>query len=334
MKNSNILKKLSYYLNYPLIKPVKVCFLISAKCQFNCVMCNQKKFSETMNYNRIKTYIDQIKQWGIEEISFSGGEPLLKKKNLLSLVKYASSKGLKTTVVTNCFIKDKNLFKELYESGLNVLTISLDGSKANTHDKIREKGSFKNIFEIIDYLKSISKRGDFAINTVTTIMKHNYRELEKLYWLARQHKVDNVLYQVVMEKKGSSKHKLKIEDIPLLESIIKRLIEVKEQKGHIGNSTTFLKAIPKYFRGELAEKVKCFAGYNELCFNPDGSIATCKYAIYPDNILCYDKVNSKISGQADWEHVKKAWTSKNYNKVRRMMKKCDEPCLILCWSEK
>lgn len=85
-----------------------------------------------MELEEAMNYIDQA--WEIptvEWISFTGGEPFLLPKMLLSLVEYASQKGFLTECVTNCFWaeteeKAEKQLRELVDAGLYVLNISVD----------------------------------------------------------------------------------------------------------------------------------------------------------------------------------------------------------------
>lgn len=77
-------------------------------------------------------YIDQAAELpSVEWISFTGGEPFLLPDTLLSLVEYASGKGLETEVVTNCFWAESreraiHELRRLVEVGLDVVNISAD----------------------------------------------------------------------------------------------------------------------------------------------------------------------------------------------------------------
>lgn len=311
------LKELSYYLSYPFVKPNKLEILITDKCNQKCIMCNKKKFDKELNSEEFVSYINQAANWGIKHLNISGGEPLLRKNDVLELIKEAKKRGLFVTLVTNGSLLDKKTCKDLFESGLDVVTISLDGLE-KTHDKIRGKSSFKKIITGLCNIQELRQKNRFVSNVVTVVMKHNYKELIGVYKLASKYGVENVMYQNVLDETEEKKHWLKQEDIKLLKKITNQLIELKKQKGHIGNSENFLKSIPDYFIGNLKNK-KCYAGYDEMIINPDGSLTTCMGIILKNTSL---------------RNIRKLWVSKDYNRIRKKMKRCKKPCMVLCWSDK
>ena len=95
--------RLSYTLNYPLIKPWRVNFDITHRCPFKCIMCNiwkeKTEPKKELNLEELKNLIDQIDEWGIYHISFAGGETLVRAKDVLELIKYASQKNMRTDLI-------------------------------------------------------------------------------------------------------------------------------------------------------------------------------------------------------------------------------------------
>ena len=92
------LKTLSYYLNYPLIKPERVNIATTFSCPLDCEMCS---IPETDNSDRDeltvsewKKIIKQIKEWGIGHVSFSGGETMMEKEKTIELLEFSKQIGL------------------------------------------------------------------------------------------------------------------------------------------------------------------------------------------------------------------------------------------------
>ena len=65
-----------------------------------------------------------------------GGEPLCR-EDLLDVVKYASSKGIRATIGSNGTLIDKVMAGRMREAGVMSVAISLDGADAQTHDSFR-----------------------------------------------------------------------------------------------------------------------------------------------------------------------------------------------------
>lgn len=116
-------------------EPFRVGLLLTNKCNIKCDHCwldSGPKRNEEMKYDEAERYIDQIDEINsIKWISFTGGEPLLRYKELLKLVKYASYKNFYTECVTNCYwasspSKSMEILEPLADLGLNVINISSD----------------------------------------------------------------------------------------------------------------------------------------------------------------------------------------------------------------
>ncbi|MBS7619214.1 radical SAM protein [Candidatus Bathyarchaeota archaeon] len=104
------------------------CNIACRHCWFNC----SPEKTSNMKLDEAYSCIDQaIEIPTVEWISFTGGEPFLLYGMMKTLIEYASSKGLKTECVTNCFWAEseegaENILKRLVKSGLDVINISVD----------------------------------------------------------------------------------------------------------------------------------------------------------------------------------------------------------------
>lgn len=108
-------------------------FFYTHKCNVACAhcvySCNSKR-KEKMNPKTVARQLKEAKEAGIKKVGFSGGEPLLYKKELLGLIRKAKELGLRTSTISNGFwATDKNktvqMINELKKSGLDELKISV-----------------------------------------------------------------------------------------------------------------------------------------------------------------------------------------------------------------
>ncbi len=114
-------------------KPKSLILLTTARCNSNCRHCclGTYKDEEEMDTCAFHDLVDQMYNIGIDSISIAGGEPLLRYKDTLSVLRYGSNKGTKSKVVTNGFWgSDKKtaeeIARELKEANLNVIEFSID----------------------------------------------------------------------------------------------------------------------------------------------------------------------------------------------------------------
>ena len=82
-------------------KPHHVQWMITRKCNYRCRGCNiwQEQEQNELSTEEIKRGLDIIKNLGIVEIVFSGGDPLLR-DDAEEIIKYAS-RSFVTTVYDN-----------------------------------------------------------------------------------------------------------------------------------------------------------------------------------------------------------------------------------------
>jgi heme b synthase len=110
--------------------------------------------------------MDEIVSFSKPVIILTGGEPLLR-TDIFDLVKHGSSKGLRMVMATNGTLFTEEIAQKLKTSGIQRISISLDGPDAETHDAFRKvKGSFEGSLKGIEMVK---KGGlEFQINTTIT----------------------------------------------------------------------------------------------------------------------------------------------------------------------
>jgi len=78
---------------------------ISNKCNLSCNYCYNEKQSKELTTEQWKQIIDSLVAYGVFQITFGGGEPLLYRE-WPNLVKYAVQKGLNVGMTTNGLLLD------------------------------------------------------------------------------------------------------------------------------------------------------------------------------------------------------------------------------------
>jgi len=128
------------------------------------IKCAFKKIAEDFNAKSIM-------------ISVTGGEPLLR-KDLFEVMEFAHDLGFKWGMVSNGYLIDENIVQKMKKSGMESITISIDGLDS-THDDFRGcNGAYKKAFGAVKLLAG----GGFLreLNITTVIHKKNIHQLEKM----------------------------------------------------------------------------------------------------------------------------------------------------------
>ena len=125
-------------------KPVVV-WNTSRRCNLKCLHCYTDSencdYPDELTTAEGRALIDDLAQFGIPALLFSGGEPLLR-PDLFDLVQYAVSRGVRPVLSTNGVLITAETAKRLKEIGFIYVGISLDGI-GKTHDHFRQtEGAF------------------------------------------------------------------------------------------------------------------------------------------------------------------------------------------------
>jgi uncharacterized protein len=160
--DANEIEVLEYLYNasYFVTDKITVALVPSLKCNFKCPYCFEAR--EKAASNETDDYFDILKKFADKNflnkkkvhISLFGGEPLLKKKEILSYLRYLSAQSkkygykLSTNIVTNGFLLDKKTAEELFKYNCSAIQITLDGGK-ESHDKLRILHNNGKTFDII-----------------------------------------------------------------------------------------------------------------------------------------------------------------------------------------
>jgi radical SAM protein with 4Fe4S-binding SPASM domain len=158
---------------------------ITDRCNLSCTHCYSKSGPGRSNEGELTTpealrVIDDLADMGVPLILFTGGEPLLR-EDIWELARYAGNRGLKTALSTNGTLITSDIARRIRDSGIEYAGISLDGARAETHDRFRNSpGAFKKTLAAFAACREAGLRCGVRV-TLTT---ENCQELEALVDLA------------------------------------------------------------------------------------------------------------------------------------------------------
>jgi radical SAM protein with 4Fe4S-binding SPASM domain len=164
--------------------PFMVSYSITRKCNLNCKHCYSESTDQAspdeLSTEESFRLMDELSRWGIGLLIIDGGEPLCH-ENLLDVVKYATSKGIRTTIGSNATLIDKAMAEKLLEAGVMAVAISVDGADARTHDSFRGiDGAFEQTMKGIEACRDAGL--PFQLNMV--IRKDTLPQLDEMLRLA------------------------------------------------------------------------------------------------------------------------------------------------------
>lgn len=126
------------------IEPANYCNLHCAQCPTGLGMITKK--ASLLSLENLRKSIDALSPELIYLNLYFQGEPTLNKE-LPEMVRYATEKGVMTSVSTNGHFLSPDVCKSLKEAKLDKLIVSLDGADEESYNKYRQGGDFNKVIE-------------------------------------------------------------------------------------------------------------------------------------------------------------------------------------------
>lgn len=183
-------------------KPVVV-WNTTRRCNLKCVHCYSRSedidYGGELSFDEGKALIDDLAQFGSPVLLFSGGEPLIR-RDILDLIRYAVSQGMRAVVSTNGTLITRGMAEKLKEIGLSYVGISLDGLE-ETHDSFRGvSGTFGRVMAAIANCQEFGLK----VGLRFTINKRNYTDIPGIFDLVEERNIPRIcFYHLVYAGRGT-----------------------------------------------------------------------------------------------------------------------------------
>jgi len=173
------------------------------ECNNSCSFCinSYKRDLKSKSTIEIMQEMAVARKQGNTYLELIGGEPTIR-PDILDILSFGRKLKFKNIVMaTNGRLFSYIDFsKKIVEAGLTDLIFSIHGDTAGLHDSLtRAKGSFEQLMKGIGNIRSAGLRN---IGSNTTIVKQNYRRLEKIGRLIRSLGINNSEFIFVDPEKG------------------------------------------------------------------------------------------------------------------------------------
>ncbi|MBI5605969.1 MAG: heme b synthase [Deltaproteobacteria bacterium] len=157
-----------------------VAWEVTRQCNLSCLHCRASAemgtYPDELTTAEGLLLLNQIREVGQPVVILTGGEPLLR-PDIFELARHGHSLGLRMVMAVNATLLDLKNARKLKESGIQRISISMDGATAESHDFFRQvKGAYDGILKGIEAAKSVGL--EFQINT--TVTRHNLQDLARI----------------------------------------------------------------------------------------------------------------------------------------------------------
>lgn len=309
-------RSLKWHLNYFFTKnplPLACGLYITSKCNFKCTFCNiwRKPTTAILTFTKAKNIIDNLSSLGCFYFSITGGEPFLV-DYLFDLLRYARNSKIKYIhLVTNGYLLDASKAVELERTGLNEISISIDGN-GPFHDEHRGvPGAYNRAIRAIDNLKKYAPNIKVVLNALfipeapfeclhVIGLAHRFDVYVKVQPL-NQHPIFNINNYTCLSQKNISSVQ------------IKKVIRKLRSDDRVINSHIFLDNIYNFlFKKEdlIFRQTPCLFGFHHLEILEDGSIFPCLEGLNWENGINF---NGKL---------KELLHAQKYKQLLEKLKRC------------
>lgn len=167
-------------------EPKWIAWEITRRCNLKCVHCRSSSELEAKEHpdftlDEGKKILDDIASYASPVIVLSGGEPLLR-KDVFEIARYGTGLGFRMCLATNGTLVTEEVCRQLKDAGIRMVSLSLDGAKAETHDDFRnQKGAFAGTMKAIELFNK--HEIPFLVNSSFTV--RNQKEIPEIYKLVK-----------------------------------------------------------------------------------------------------------------------------------------------------
>ena len=173
-------------------------------CNLRCRHCymdsDSRRYSGELSTAEAKKFIDDLAEFKVPVLLFSGGEPLMR-ADFFELAEYAAGKNIRPTLSTNGTLITLEMARRIKNIGVGYVGISLDGLR-EVNDKFRGvAGAFEKAMAGIENCVAVGQR----VGLRFTINRHNFLELDKIFDFIEAEKINRVcFYHLVYSGRGSA----------------------------------------------------------------------------------------------------------------------------------
>lgn len=253
-------------------RPVLVHFEVTQRCNARCGFCDYWKTDASAKATELKSFADAARYFDPMLVTFTGGEPLLRRD--LEEIVDAVSRAVRLkyiTLITHGGMLTPERARSLWDAGVHQFNISLDYLDER-HDHAR--GIPGLTARILRNVAVMREGGIDNIRFNTVIKRDNVGEIMRIVRHAESLGAGVNLSVYTDAKNGNREHLFDREHLEHVDTLVAELLAFKRRRrGVITNSDYYLAQIPRYVRGEMTEP--CRSGIRTIHIDPTGHVKRC-----------------------------------------------------------
>jgi MoaA/NifB/PqqE/SkfB family radical SAM enzyme len=271
------------------VRPLSAHIKLTENCQAKCISCDywKTRWVDAINTEQAIDLVNQIARAGIRSLRLTGGEPLLR-KDTFDVLRKANSQTFNNIVIQTNGLLLKKLHKEVNDSPITKVAVSVDGLE-KTNDLIRGiHGYFGLALEGIRLL-----RGKQVVLSVT-LNKISAMELSRLREAAHGVGAEietNILSQSLFFLKDADMASM----WPEAQETAEIVRFVREELKRPGYEVSYME---KYYKRDKLAEPPCVLGFLQVFVLSNGDVLTGCYPLPPVGNILQQSLESILASDA------------------------------------
>ena len=253
-------------------RPMLVHFEVTMRCNARCGFCDYWKTPASEREHELTSFADAAHAFSPMMITFTGGEPLLRRdlEDLVRAVR-AAARLTYVTVITHGGLLSLERAQSLWDAGIDQFNISLDYLDGR-HDEARGIPGLTS--KILATVRAMRGAGIDGVRFNTVIKNDNLDQLLPIVEQAAALGIGVNFSLYTDFKNGNTQFVIGDTALDAADRAVQSLMAYKKRhRGIITNSDFYLGTIPRYLRGEL--RGPCESGTKTIHISPTGLVKRC-----------------------------------------------------------
>ena len=212
MARSPLGKKLNLARSWITRRPVWCTWQVNYRCNFRCHFCHywQDPMGDQpeMSIAQFEQGSEKLASLGALLVSLAGGEPLMR-PDIVDIVR-AVGRYHFAFLTTNGWFVTRELAEELFGQGVWGVSISLDYTNAEQHDKKRGMpGAFERALTAFDHFRAARRHKWQRVNWMAVLLEDNLDQIEPMLQMAAEREAYFMVQPYCTAKTGSERFRFK-----------------------------------------------------------------------------------------------------------------------------
>jgi radical SAM protein with 4Fe4S-binding SPASM domain len=269
-------------------------------CNLRCPLCPTGNTTiarpqAMLSLNQYKDVFDRIKEYALVVSFYNHGEPLLN-PDVFSIIEHTHRSRVGTNISSNFNWPQPIEINDFIRSGLDYVTVSLDGVSQEAYQQYRVRGDVSEVFDnlrrLISAKKALKSKKPF-VEWQFIVFKHNEHEMEHARKLASEIGVDLLRFiSPGVPPEDMYKRELQEKWMPANPMYWERHPKLVEERGYVFDQA-------------------CFYLYRSMFIYPGGGVTPC----------CFAHDDRQDFGNIYKNSVSEIWNNKMYRSSRMLFSK-------------